>query len=393
MGGFALNANGINTSTPVETDISIAHSSFNANNLTYDNGSGGAAGGFAVNNSHTSKTMIEVSDSSFNNNIVTLEGGGISQGRSGGGFAVFQGSTEPGATMDIKINHSSFSDNVLNSTNSTISVGGGFAVFNDSTDTTTNIQVYYSKFYGNDVNFDTGQAAALGGFAVSNHGAMNVDVHHSLFADNNVNLTNFNNVSAAGGFAARTDGNEMEITLDHSSITNNTTNVVNTNPSKDSTVFAAGGLALYNERTDTMTETVKYSNISNNHVNTDGGTVNASGGVAFNDNRDESRVSPANVNISNSKILFNDTGIAVTSPQVDDVVTLNHSILAHNGIALFATGPGATIDVTNPIFFNGQVIFQDGAHINFPGLTNPPLVSGQNVLCTFMNINCVNTGP
>lgn len=317
------------------------------------------AGGLAVFN--TFNMNLDISNSDFNGNKIAATDSFI---EAAGGLAIFNVNT-----MMLTIDQSSFSNNKLIAENSTLSSAGGLAVTNFGN---MPLDIDKSDFNDNDIAATNSSLDSAGGLAANNQaeGIMTLDIGWSNFNGNNITATNTSILSAGGLTADNLEGSNMTLDIYHSDFKGNKVTAAT-----DTNLFSAGGLAAFNN--SGMTINVDESSFARNFTFADYSTVvGASGGIAIDS------LGNTSATIAQSKVLFNDTGIAVNSnDSTPATLTFDQSILAGNRIGLSALN-NSQIDVTNPIFFKDKVIFDNTSIITFPDI-GPVPVSGAHIFCKY----------
>ncbi len=204
-------------------------------------------------------------------------------------------------------------------------------------------------------NFNGIQAANNGGT-----GNLNLTVENSTIKDNDNIGIDFRVVNNVG---------DNTLTVNNSIITGNEVGVQGT---------VITGL-FAGPSSDALTVNINNSLISDNGI----GVSLSSFAFAANSQ------TQITANITGSIITNNETGVLANSQKSplatssDVLVTIDHSIMAGNIVALDSQGVGigalSTIIVTNPLYFNGIVNFSGTGNVVFPDVTP---ANGDRVFCT-----------
>ncbi len=344
--------------------LDVDSSSFLKNEIRATDSDVFTAGGLSVFN--IGGMTLDANNSSFSKNDVKATNSTIN---AAGGFAA---ENDGGNTLALDIDNSSFSGNeVIANSGTEIGSAGGMAIENQGN--TLTLDINQSSFSGNTILANNSFIFAAGGLATDNFSVMTLDIDNSSFSKNDVVAENGSIIQAAGGFAVFNSTNTINIDVDDSSFSKNLITANN------ATIDASGGFAAYNEPRGNMLIDINGSSFTKNDTTAVGSsTIGAAGGVAIDS------FGSTSATISQSEVLFNDTGIAVNSNGgPTTIVTFDQSILTGNKIGLSAMN-NSQIDVTNPIFFNGKVIFDNTSTITFPDIGTVP-VSGDHIFCKFGN--------
>lgn len=352
---------------------------------------------------NTNSLNLTVKNSTISNN--TNGGAGIAFGVLGANptnsdlTALIQNNTLTGNSVGIYL------QNNMNSNDFSVMINHDYI-----SDSGVGIVIGAASNSGNtviDVNSSTITGSNDDGIKATNNkstGAFTLNVNHSTISDNFNNGINFSDNNSSGVTTLNVGGSKIidngdsginAVALDSDSNAQPTNLTVMIDRSFISGNFR--GISLVADASDTGTAasaqistTVSNSVINNNQV----GILNIAISIAGS----TTATATSNLTVKNSVIAHNDTGIASLANSQNlggnatsvSTVNLDQSIVFDNKVALdsfTAGGAGsetATINVINPIFFDGVVNFSGaGASVNIPGV--PGLNSGDHVVCNWIS--------